>query len=59
MDGDAWCFLIQGVSKSQTQLSDWTGLSGSDDKESALNAGDPGSIPWSGRSLGEQNGYTL
>ena len=30
------------------------GLSGgSDSKESACNAGDPGSIPWSGRSPGE------
>ena len=32
--------------------------SDSDGKESARNAGDPGSIPGSGRSLGEQNGYT-
>ena len=32
------------------------GLSGgSDSKESACNAGDPGSIPWSGRSPGEGN----
>ena len=31
---------------------------GSDDKESACNAGDPGSIPGSGRS-GEGNGYPL
>ena len=29
---------------------------GSDGKASAYNAGDPGSIPWSGRSLGERNG---
>ena len=33
--------------------------SGSDGKESACNAGDPGSIPGSGRSLGEGNGYPL
>ena len=33
--------------------------SGSDGKESAYNAGDPGSIPGSGRSLGEGNGYPL
>ena len=31
----------------------------SDGKESACNAGDPGSIPGSGRSPGEQNGYPL
>ena len=32
---------------------------GSDGKESACNAGDPGSIPRSGRSSGEGNGYPL
>ena len=32
---------------------------GSDDKESAWNAKDPGSIPGSGRSLREGNGYPL
>ena len=32
---------------------------GSDDKESACNAGDPGSIPGSGRSPGEQHGNLL
>ena len=31
---------------------------GSDDKESACNAGDPGSIPGLGRSPGEGNGYS-
>ena len=30
---------------------------GSDSKESACNAGDPGLIPQSGRVLGEENGY--
>ena len=34
-------------------------LGGSDSKESACNAGDPGSIPGSGRSPGERNGYPL
>ena len=29
------------------------------DKESAWNAGDPGSIPGSGRSAGEGKGYPL
>ena len=28
-------------------------------KESTFNAGDPGSIPWSGRSIGEGIGYPL
>ena len=32
---------------------------GSDGKESTCNAGDPGSIPGSGRSPGEGNGYPL
>ena len=32
---------------------------GSDSKESACNAGDPSSIPGSGRSPGEGNGYPL
>ena len=32
---------------------------GSDGKKSACNAGDPGSIPRSGRSPGEGNGYPL
>ena len=32
---------------------------GSDDKESAVNAGDPGSIPGLGRSPREGNGYPL
>ena len=30
---------------------------GSDDKESACNAGDPGSVPGLGRFSGEGNGY--
>ena len=32
---------------------------GSDSKASACNEGDPGSIPGSGRSPGEGNGYPL
>ena len=31
----------------------------SDSKESACNAGDPGSIPWPGRSSGEGHGNPL
>ena len=38
-------------------ISDFPG--GSDGKESAYNARDPGSIPGSGRSLEEGNGYPL
>ena len=34
-------------------------LGGSDNKESAFNAGDPSSIPGLGRSLGEGNVYPL
>ena len=32
---------------------------GSDDKESSCNAGDPGTVPGSGRSPGEGNGNPL
>ena len=32
---------------------------GSDGKACACNAGDPGSIPWPGRSLGEENSNPL
>ena len=34
-------------------------IGGSDGKESACSAGDPGLIPGSGRSPGEENGYPL
>jgi len=34
-------------------------LGGSVGKESDCNAGDPGSVPWLGRSPGEGNGNTL
>ena len=37
----------------------WAVPGGSNGKESACNAGDPGSIPASGRSLGEGYGYSL
>ena len=37
----------------------WGSPGGSDGKETACNAGDPGSIPGSGRSPGEENGYPL
>ena len=47
------------------QLSEWEKIfankltGGSDDKVSAYNAGDPASIPGSGRSPGEGNGNPL
>ena len=37
----------------------WGFRGGPDDKESACNVGDLGSIPGSGRSLGERNGNPL
>ena len=37
----------------------WGFLGGSDSKESASDAGDLGSVPESGRSPGERNGYPL
>ena len=38
----------------------WKGFpGGSDNKESACNAGDLGLIPWWGRSPGQGNGYLL
>ena len=37
----------------------WMRASGLVSKESACNAGDPGSIPGSGRSPGEENGHLL
>ena len=48
MDGGAWWPTVHGVSKSWTRLSYFTSRhfpGGSDGKESACNAGDPGSIP--------------
>ena len=50
-------FLLPEISCNHTILKDFPG--GSDSKESACNAGDPGSIPGLGRSLGEGNGNPL
>ena len=53
---------VHGVTKSQEQLSnfDLRGFPGSSvGKESACNAGDPSSIPGSGRSTGKGIGYPL
>ena len=71
-DREAWCAVVHGA-KSCTLPSDWTTIRGkklkkldiyvfpdsSISKESACNAGDPGSIPGSGRSTGEGIGYPL
>ena len=52
-DGGAWWAAIYGVAQSRTQLKRLSSSSSSsndpDDKESACNAGDPGSIPGLGR----------
>ena len=40
-------------------FSDCSFLDSSIGKECACNAGDPGSIPWQGRSAGEGKGYPL
>ena len=54
MDRDAWRAVIHGVAKSRTRLSNLTEL-----KESVYSAGDPDSIPESGRSPGDGNGNPL
>ena len=62
MDREAWSTAVHGVSKSWTQLSDWTERRipcSSVGKESTCNAGDLGSTPGLGRSTGEGMGYLL
>ena len=49
-----WCLLLR-LRSEQLHLAS----SNSDGKESACNAGDPGLIPRSARSLGERNGNPL
>ena len=71
-DRGAWWVAVYGVAQSCIRLKGFSSSSsngtaavlpgfagGSDGKESACNAGDPGSIPGSGRSPGEGNGYPL
>ena len=63
MDRGAWQATVHGVTKSRTQLSDFTlplGFpGGSAGKESVYNVGDLGSIPELGRSPGEGTSYPL
>ena len=71
IDREAWRAGVCGVTNNQTWLSNWTELKitfphsfwgfphSLIGKESACNAGDPGSIPGLGRSTGERIGYTL
>ena len=62
-----WCSVVPGITKSQTWLSDWTTTAtaylsfpgGSVLKNPPANAGDVGSIPSLGRSLGEGDGNPL
>ena len=66
-DREAWNAVVHGVTKSQTQLSNWTATTtrllglphGSGDEKSPAHAGDASSIPGSGRSPGEGNGNPL
>ena len=52
--------LCNGMKKSMKALGRNKGFpGGSDGKESACNVADPGSIPGSGRSSGEENGNPL
>ena len=48
-----------GLGPQNSVLPNWGFPGGSDSKESACNAGDPGSIPGSGRSPGEGNSNPL
>ena len=61
MDGGDWGSTVHGVAKTWTRLSNFTldFPGGLDDKASAYNAGDPGSIPGLGRSAGGGHGNPL
>ena len=75
IDREAWHASVHGVAKSWTWLRDWTewstdwltdmyqaphpGWLSGKKKKSACQAGDSGSIPGSGRSLGDGNGNPL
>ena len=59
--GEFHKLIVDGMAKSQTQRETFTFtfLGGLEGKESACNAGDPGSIPGSGSSPGERKGSLL
>ena len=53
------CLPVPGGGVTGALMHHWDFPGGSDSKASAYNAGDPGSIPGSGRSPGEGNGNPL
>ena len=53
------CVYIYTHTYTHTHIYKWASQVHSDDKESACNAGDPGSIPELGSSPGEGNGNLL
>ena len=60
MDRGTWQATVNRVAKSRTRLRRHsTHAGGSSRKEPSCNAGDPGSIPGSGRSPEEGNSYQL
>ena len=60
MDKGIWQAMVHGLAKSQTWLSNFTSFpGGSDDKESACNAGDLDLIPGLGWYPEEGNSYPL
>ena len=52
-----WYFIISNYQNVYCEHTKLATPGGSDGKTSACNEGDPGSIPGSGRSPGEGNGY--
>ena len=67
MDSEVWHGAVYGVAMIWTWTNNWTEVNwmnvgfpwGLNGKGSVCNAGDPGSIPGSGRSAGEGNGNTF
>ena len=53
------CQDLRGAGRQEFLISRYKVSGGSDGKGSACSAGDPGSIPGSGRSPGEGNGNSL
>ena len=56
MDREAWHAAVHGVTKSQTQLSNWSEVNWKNPPTNAGDTGQAGSIPGSGRFLGVGNG---